>query len=82
MDVLQVAVKTIKSADMSEDFLREASIMKEVRHPNLVTLYGVCTVGEPVLIVTEYMCNGSLLDYLQSAAGYALGTAQVCAFVI
>ena len=43
--------------------------MKNMRHHNLVSLYGVCTLGEPILIVTEFMSNGNLKDFLQSAAG-------------
>lgn len=48
------------------DFLAEASIMKKLRHPNLIQLYAVCTIEEPIYIITELMQNGSLLDYLQS----------------
>ena len=48
------------------EFLAEASIMKKLKHPNLIQLYAVCTIGEPIYIVTELMQNGSLLDYLQS----------------
>ena len=29
-------------------FLQEAAIMGQFHHPNVVTLYGVVTVGEPV----------------------------------
>ena len=50
----------------AEDFLREAQIMKKLRHPKLIQLYAVCTVGEPIYIITELMSNGSLLEYLQS----------------
>ena len=39
--------------------------MKKVQHKNLVQVYGVCTKGEPVYIVTELMKNGSLGLYLQ-----------------
>jgi fyn-related kinase len=48
------------------DFLAEATIMKQLKHPNLIQLYAVCTIKEPIYIVTELMQNGSLLDYLQS----------------
>ena len=47
------------------EFLAEASIMKKLKHSNLIQLYGVCTIEEPIYIVTEIMHNGSLLDYLQ-----------------
>lgn len=49
-----------------EDFLREAQIMKRLRHAKLIQLYAVCTMEEPIYIITELMKNGSLLEYLQS----------------
>nr|CAI5840471.1 unnamed protein product [Callosobruchus analis] len=39
--------------------------MKKLRHAKLIQLYAVCTVEEPIYIITELMRNGSLLDYLQ-----------------
>jgi len=50
----------------SQDFLQEAQIMKKLRHPKLIQLYAVCTLEEPIYIITELMSNGSLLEYLQS----------------
>ena len=47
------------------DFLTEAQIMKKLRHPRLIQLYAVCTMEEPIYIITELMKNGSLLEYLQ-----------------
>lgn len=65
-----VAVKTLRPGSMnSQDFLREAQIMKKLRHPKLIQLYAVCTVGEPIYIITELMKHGSLLDYLQNDRG-------------
>jgi len=49
------------------DFLDEAAIMKEMRHPNLVQLLGVCTREPPFYIVTEFMSRGNLLDRLREA---------------
>lgn len=49
-----------------EDFLREAQIMKRLRHAKLIQLYAVCTLEDPIYIITELMKNGSLLEYLQS----------------
>ena len=34
-------------------------------HPHLVAMYAVCTDMEPFYIITEYMCNGSLLAFLR-----------------
>lgn len=64
---MSVAIKTLKPGSMNPtDFLAEASIMKKLKHPNLIQLFAVCTIEEPIYIVTELMQNGSLLDYLQS----------------
>ena len=48
-----------------KDFLCEAAIMKKLRHPKLIQLYAVCTLEEPIYIITELMKHGSLLEYLQ-----------------
>lgn len=48
---VDVAIKTLKT-EASEDekvkFMQEAAIMGQFRHPNVVKLHGVVTVGEPV----------------------------------
>ncbi|XP_018916978.1 tyrosine-protein kinase Src42A isoform X2 [Bemisia tabaci] len=60
-----VAIKTLKPGTMDpQDFLAEAQIMKKLRHTKLIQLYAVCTVEEPIYIITELMKNGSLLDFL------------------
>ena len=48
-----------------KDFLTEAQIMKKLRHLKLIQLYAVCTLEEPIYIITELMKNGSLLEFLQ-----------------
>ena len=48
---LEVAVKTLKEGAGEEDgikFLQEAAIMGQFKDPNVVTMYGVVTAGEPV----------------------------------
>lgn len=61
-----VAIKTLKSGTMDpKDFLAEAQIMKKLRHSKLIQLYAVCTLEEPIYIITELMKHGSLLEYLQ-----------------
>ena len=63
---VDVAVKTLKTGTMEpEAFLQEAEIMKKFSHPHLVAMYAVCTDMEPFYIITEYMCNGSLLAFLR-----------------
>ena len=53
----------------ADEFLKEAAVMKHVRHPNLVQLLGVCTRELPFFIITEYMAKGNLLDYLRGPDG-------------
>ncbi|XP_067936259.1 proto-oncogene tyrosine-protein kinase Yrk-like [Watersipora subatra] len=61
-----VAVKTLKPGTMSpQAFLTEAAIMKTCRHNKLVQLYAVCSLEEPIYIITELMRNGALLGYLR-----------------
>ena len=68
-----VAVKTLKPGTMTTElFLKEAAVMKTCQHKHLVTLYAVCSVDEPILIVTELMPNGSLLSYLRDDIGSRL----------
>ncbi|XP_067135632.1 uncharacterized protein [Centruroides vittatus] len=64
---IAVAVKTLKiGATVEEklDFLSEAEMMKKFDHKNIVQLIGVCTSGEPVYTVMEFMLYGDLKTYL------------------
>jgi len=48
---VEVAVKMLKSGSDETDevkFLQEAAIMGQFKHPNVIKLHGVVTVGEPV----------------------------------
>lgn len=70
---INVAVKTFREENMDADeFLKEAAVMKQVRHPTLVQLLGVCTTELPFFIITEYMPKGNLLDYLRGPDGKEL----------
>ena len=42
----------------------DGQVMMECCHPHLVQLYGVSS-EPPMYIITEYMSNGCLLDYLR-----------------
>ncbi|KAG7176524.1 Tyrosine-protein kinase Src64B-like 1 [Homarus americanus] len=67
---VEVAIKLLKEGTMStEAFLDEARIMKSLRHPNILVLYAVCTTEEPILIITEYMLDGALLEFLRNDSG-------------
>ncbi|XP_061668975.1 ephrin type-A receptor 7 isoform X5 [Syngnathoides biaculeatus] len=67
-----VAIKTLKvgyTEKQKRDFLCEASIMGQFDHPNVVHLEGVVARGKPVMIVIEYMENGSLDSFLRTHGG-------------
>ena len=69
-----VAVKTLKPprADTlatahetaEREFLAEIELMKQLRHPNLVKLLGVCVEVRPFYMVLEFLKGGSLEDWL------------------
>lgn len=71
-----VAIKRIKSSCFSgrsseqerltKDFWREARILSNLHHPNVVAFYGVVPdgVGGTLATVTEFMANGSLRNVL------------------
>ena len=65
-----VAVKTLKDdcQEALEDFAREAKIMLQFDHPNIVKLYGVCTEELPYYLVFEYMDQGDLAKFLRQNA--------------
>jgi serine/threonine protein kinase len=48
-----------------DKFIRELQITAQLRHPNITRLYGACLEPEACL-VTEYMANNTLGDYLSS----------------
>ncbi|XP_025214035.1 ephrin type-B receptor 2 isoform X3 [Theropithecus gelada] len=67
-----VAIKTLKSGyteKQRRDFLSEASIMGQFDHPNVIHLEGVVTKSTPVMIITEFMENGSLDSFLRQNDG-------------
>ncbi|KAH7644196.1 Interleukin-1 receptor-associated kinase 4 [Dermatophagoides farinae] len=69
-DTKFVAVKRFKQLSLEgnnndfNEFLAELNIMYHFRHPNLVRLFGYSDDGPNLCIVTEYMQNGSLYNYL------------------
>uniref|UniRef100_A0A8C7U6S3 receptor protein-tyrosine kinase n=1 Tax=Oncorhynchus mykiss TaxID=8022 RepID=A0A8C7U6S3_ONCMY len=70
---IYVAIKSLKAAysnKQRQDFLSEASIMGQFDHPNIIRLEGVVTRCKPVMIITEYMENGSLDAFLRKHDGH------------
>lgn len=66
-----VAVKVLKdeaSDDLLIDFEREACLLAEFDHPNIVKLLGVCALGRPMCLLFEYMGRGDLNEFLRSCS--------------
>lgn len=63
-----VAIKVLKperlSDNLQREFQQEVSIMRKVRHKNVVQFIGACTRPPNLCIVTEFMSGGSVYDYL------------------
>ena len=65
-DKVPVTIKSLKPGLMKmERFREEAAIMKRLKHHKLTSLIAVVTATEPILIVTEPMKKGNLLEFLR-----------------
>lgn len=74
-----VAMKTLKfpknitgktREKYQNDFVREAKLLRDLSHPNIVTFYGIHDNGrkdeeKKQYMITEFMDQGSLLDFLK-----------------
>ncbi|KAK6735214.1 hypothetical protein RB195_018409 [Necator americanus] len=65
-----VAVKTLKSdTELSKakikEMMKEARLMRELKHPNVVCIYGVALLEHPLYIILEYVPGGALDAYLR-----------------
>ena len=66
-----VAVKTLKEEaddEMCSNFEKEASLLAELDHPNIIRLLGVCAVDKPMCLLLEFMAGGDLREYLRSCS--------------
>ncbi|XP_062864554.1 KIT proto-oncogene, receptor tyrosine kinase b [Trichomycterus rosablanca] len=67
--VTTVAVKMLKPSAHStekEALMSELKVLSYLgNHMNIVNLLGACTVGGPVLVITEFCCYGDLLNFLR-----------------
>ncbi|EAZ20878.1 hypothetical protein OsJ_36516 [Oryza sativa Japonica Group] len=64
-----VAVKVFSKQEYSEEviqtFRQEVSLMKKLRHPNILLFMGAVTSPQRLCIVTEFLPRGSLFRLLQ-----------------
>ena len=62
-----VAIKTLKpgaNQKTKNDFQREADLMTDLRHPNIVCLLGVSFTDDPQCMLFEHMAHGDLHEFL------------------
>ncbi|KAF7705883.1 discoidin domain-containing receptor 2 isoform X1 [Silurus meridionalis] len=62
-----VAVKILRedaTKNARNDFLKEIRIMSRLRDPNIIRLLAVCVENDPLCMITEYMENGDLNQFL------------------
>lgn len=67
-ETVMVAIKMLKT-DMTEDsmkdFEREAEVLTNMDHKNIVKFYGVCIEEESYMMIFEYMMHGDLNNFLR-----------------
>ncbi|XP_065826080.1 uncharacterized protein [Oscarella lobularis] len=63
-----VAVKTLKSekGENRVKFLREAAIINQFKHNNVIKMYGVVLSANPMMIVVEMLPKGDLKQFLSA----------------
>ncbi|NWH74317.1 DDR2 protein, partial [Piaya cayana] len=64
---LLVAVKMLRAdanKNARNDFLKEIKIMSRLKDPNIIRLLAVCIADDPLCMITEYMENGDLNQFL------------------
>ncbi|XP_054976954.1 discoidin domain-containing receptor 2 isoform X2 [Sorex araneus] len=64
---MPVAVKMLRAdanKNARSDFLKEIKIMARLKDPNIIRLLAVCVAEDPLCMVTEYMENGDLNQFL------------------
>ncbi|XP_053213410.1 BDNF/NT-3 growth factors receptor-like isoform X3 [Panonychus citri] len=68
-DSTLAAIKTLKDSsepEVRKDFEREAEVLSNLTHTNIVQFYGISIDGEPLMMVIEYMKFGDLNNYLRA----------------
>uniref|UniRef100_A0A1I7VY05 Tyrosine-protein kinase n=1 Tax=Loa loa TaxID=7209 RepID=A0A1I7VY05_LOALO len=79
----RVAVKVLKRSEMVQSLLDEAKFMIGLKHVNLVALLGVVVDdAREMFMVTEYMANGNLVDFLRSRGRHQVEKMQLTQFAV
>lgn len=67
---IHVTVKSLThGATTTVEFLKEAKLLSQLDHPNIIKCEGVCSVEEPVYLLLEFLKFGNLQEYLRKGEG-------------
>ncbi|KNC51992.1 uncharacterized protein AMSG_12150 [Thecamonas trahens ATCC 50062] len=72
---LDVAVKMFRNANTArgvEELIREASVLRDVRHPRCLLVMGIVVSDSGLGIMTEYVAGGNLAKWAAGQAGVSL----------
>jgi serine/threonine protein kinase len=61
----QVKILKFCGEESAKDFDREASLLTQLTHKNIVQFHGACVDEKPWKMVFEYMENGDLNQFLR-----------------
>lgn len=67
---------------VAETFVKEASMMAQMRHPNIVQFLGASISSPYLYLITEYCAQGSLYDVLHGENAHKFNRQQKCAILI
>ncbi|KAM7472382.1 hypothetical protein LguiA_010565 [Lonicera macranthoides] len=78
-----VAIKRLDSSSKQGgiEFRTEIEMLSKFRHCNLVSLIGYCNDGREMILVYEYMPNGSLANHLYPKDGSRNGNTSILSWV-
>ncbi|CAJ0567113.1 unnamed protein product, partial [Mesorhabditis spiculigera] len=75
---IKVARKDIISKEKIKEVMKEARLMRDFDHPNVVKIYGVVVERDPLMIVMELVDGGGLDKYLRTNAARITPAERLC----
>ena len=60
-----ICAALFSSAGDLKQLTKEISTMLSLKHPNVMSLVGVCLDGEMPILIMPFMSNGSILEYVR-----------------
>ncbi|CDS36559.1 tyrosine protein kinase Blk [Echinococcus multilocularis] len=81
---MEVAVKRCFSITNDQAFREVVEMMQKLSHQRIVHFHGICcdAPDDRVLIITEFMVNGALRDYLRTPEGRQLDYPKLVCIIV